>query len=30
MGYSINNKSKEIKLVRGDTLKLKVNIYVDG
>lgn len=30
MGYQINNKTKKIELTRGDTLKLKVNIFVDG
>lgn len=30
MGYSINNKTKKISLVRGDSLHLKVNIYIDG
>lgn len=29
LGYSINDKTKKISLVRGDTLKLKVNIYLD-
>lgn len=30
MGYLINNKTKQIQLTRGDTLKLKVNILVDN
>lgn len=29
MGYSINNKTKRITLVRGDSLHLKINIYID-
>lgn len=29
MGYKINNSNKKITLVRGDSLHLKVNIYVD-
>lgn len=29
MGYSINNKTKKISLVRGDSLHLKVNIYIN-
>lgn len=30
MGYKINNSNKKITLVRGDSLHLKVNIYIDG
>lgn len=29
MGYSINNKTKKITLVRGDTLRLQVEVFVD-
>ena len=29
MGYSINNKNKKISLVRGDTLRMQVEILVD-
>ena len=29
MGYTINNKTKKITLVRGDSLHLKINIYID-
>ena len=29
MGYKINNSSKKITLVRGDSLHLKINIYID-
>lgn len=29
MGYQINNKSKKISLIRGDTLRVKVDIYSD-
>lgn len=30
MGYKINNSNKKITLIRGDSLHLKVNIYIDG
>lgn len=30
MGYSINNKTKRIALVRGDTLRMQIEILVDG
>lgn len=29
MGYSINNKTKKISLVRGDTLRLQVEILIN-
>ena len=29
MGYTINNSTKKISLVRGDTLKLKIDIYIN-
>lgn len=29
MGYKVNNSNKKITLVRGDSLHLKVNIYID-
>ena len=29
LGYSINNKNKKISLVRGDTLRMQVEILVD-
>lgn len=29
MGYSINNKTKRISLVRGDTLRMQVEILID-
>jgi len=29
LGYSINNKTKKISLVRGDTLRMQVEILVD-
>ena len=29
MGYSINNKTKKISLVRGDTLKVQVEILIN-
>lgn len=29
MGYSINNKNKRIALIRGDTLRMQVEILVD-
>lgn len=29
MGYSINNKTKKISLVRGDTLRLQVEVLID-
>lgn len=30
MGYLINNKTKKISLVRGDTLKVRIEILNDG
>lgn len=30
MGYSINNKTKKISLVRGDTLRVQVEIFADN
>lgn len=30
MGYSINDKTKTISLVRGDTLRVQIGIDVDG
>lgn len=30
MGYSINNKTKKISLVRGDTLRLQVEVLVNN
>ena len=30
MGYLVNNNTKKITLVRGDTLKIKVDIYVNN
>lgn len=29
MGYTINDKTKQITLIRGDTLKMQVNIFID-
>lgn len=29
MGYTINDKTKQITLIRGDTLKMQVNILID-
>lgn len=29
MGYSINNKTKRIALVRGDTLRMQIEILID-
>lgn len=30
MGYLVNNNTKKITLVRGDTLKIKVDIYINN
>lgn len=29
MGYTINDKTKQITLIRGDTLKIQVSIFID-
>ena len=29
MGYTINDKTKQITLIRGDTLKMQVSIFID-
>ena len=29
MGYQINNRTKEIELTRGDTLKVKIDIFIN-
>ena len=29
MGYSINNKTKKISLIRGDTLRMQIEILID-
>ena len=28
--YQVNNKTKEIELTRGDTLKVKIDIFING
>lgn len=30
MGYSVNNTTKEIELTRGDTLKVKIDVLING
>lgn len=30
MGYSVNNTTKEIELTRGDTLKIKIDVLING
>lgn len=30
MGYNVNNTTKEIELTRGDTLKVKIDIFING
>lgn len=30
MGYNVNNTTKEIELTRGDTLKVKIDVLING